>query len=60
VRGAAGTPRCDPRSAPAHAQAQVIEVFYRPPENFLQGMTLLTVLRRRLNPSLRAEPAPAA
>jgi transcription-repair coupling factor (superfamily II helicase) len=33
---------------------RIVEVFYRPPENFLQGTTLLTVLRRRLNPAIGA------
>ena len=55
-----GVSRVDPgRSVPgappkAAAARAVVEVFYRPPENFLQGTTLLTVLRRRLNPGLDA------
>ena len=35
---------------PEPSGPKVVEVFYRPPENFLEGATLLTVLRRRLNP----------
>ena len=43
--------------APRTPTREVVEVFYRPPENFLQGTTLLTVLRRRLNPSHDPRPA---
>ncbi|MGP1310683.1 MAG: transcription-repair coupling factor, partial [Phycisphaerales bacterium] len=39
-----------PGAKPADPGPQVVEVFYRPPPNFLEGTTLLTVLRRRLNP----------
>lgn len=49
--------RAVPSGAPrAGGSREVVEVFYRPPENFLQGTTLLTVLRRRLNPALDAAP----
>ncbi len=42
-----------PSKAPAASAPKVVEVFYRPPENFLEGTTLLTVLRRRLNPGAK-------
>jgi hypothetical protein len=40
-----------PAKADSSTARKVVEVFYRPPENFLEGTTLLTVLRRRLNPT---------
>ncbi|MEC9373969.1 MAG: transcription-repair coupling factor, partial [Planctomycetota bacterium] len=46
LRGAQGTVRPLPPKSPGAPR----EVYYRPPENFLESDTLLAVLRRRLSP----------
>ncbi len=58
--GASGAPGATVRSLPPKSEGSLAEVYFRPPEQYLEPDTLLAVLRRRLGvPTAETPPAKA-